>query len=81
MESGGSGTAWVESIAALVSRKPMEAWSDGDADAFALQMADLGRRFHLTEQIAFAAHRIPAHAPVLRVGIADGRGERSVIVE
>lgn len=78
LESGGPGAAWIESVAALVSRKPMDAWSDGDADAFALQIADLGRRFRLTEQLAVVAQRLPGDATVLRVGIADGRGERSV---
>lgn len=80
LESDGPAPGWIESVAALVSRKPTEAWTDADAETFAVQMADLGRRFQLAEQIAVVARRLPDNTPVRRVGIADARGERGAVI-
>ena len=77
---GSDPAAWVESVAALVARKPLGTWSDGDRSAFVLQLADLGRRFRLIEQLAVIQQTLPAATPVLRVGIADTREERSLVV-
>jgi hypothetical protein len=69
------GDAWVESIAALVAKRPPELWSDDDEPAFARALLDLGRRFRSAEELAIVARAMPAEAPLLRVGIANGRGE------
>jgi hypothetical protein len=74
------GDAWVESIAALVARRPPEAWNDGDLPAFEAAIADLGRRFRAAEELALATRAAPAEAPLLRVGIANGHGELSRVL-
>lgn len=80
LESGGSGTGWIESVAALVGRKPPETWTDADAENFKLQIAELGRRFQIAEQIAVVAGQLPANAPVRRIGLADAQGERGAVI-
>jgi hypothetical protein len=74
------GDAWVESLAALVARRPPELWSDGDLPAFEVAMADLGRRFRAAEELAVVARAVPAEAPLLRVGLANGHGELSRVL-
>jgi hypothetical protein len=74
------GEAWVESLAALVARKPPELWSDADLPAFEVALADLGRRFRAAEELALVARVVPAEAPLLRVGIANGQGELSRVL-
>ncbi|NJO81817.1 MAG: hypothetical protein HC828_02920 [Blastochloris sp.] len=44
------GEAWIESVAALLGRRPPEHWSDDDLPAFALAINDLGRRFRAAEE-------------------------------
>jgi hypothetical protein len=73
-------TAWLESIAALVVRRPPDSWSDGDLPAFAAAVADLGRRFRAAEELAFAAHATQTEIPLLRVGLANGSGELSRVL-
>jgi len=74
------GDAWVESLAALVGRRPPDLWGDGDLPAFEVAIADLGRRFHAAEELAVAARAVPAEAPLLRVGLANGHGELSRVL-
>jgi hypothetical protein len=74
------GDAWVESLAALVARRPPELWGDGDLPAFEVAVAELGRRFRAAEELAVAARAVPAEAPLLRVGLANGRGELSRVI-
>jgi hypothetical protein len=74
------GDAWVESLAALVARRPPELWNDGDLPAFEVAIADLGRRFRAAEDLAVAAHAIPTEAPLLRIGLANGHGELSRVL-
>jgi hypothetical protein len=71
------GDAWVESLAALVVRRPPELWGDGDLPAFEVAIAELGRRFRAAEELAVAARAMPAEAPLLRIGLANGHGELS----
>jgi hypothetical protein len=73
-------TAWVESVAALVAKRPPELWSDGDLPAFAAGVAELGLRFRAAEELAVAARAVPAGAPLLRVALASGRGELSRVL-
>lgn len=80
IENGDLGDGWVESVAALVGRKPLESWNDTDVANFDLQIAELGRRFQVTEQIAVTSRTINADVPVLRIGLADGKGERSRVI-
>jgi hypothetical protein len=74
------GDAWVESLAALVARRPPELWGDGDLPAFEVAVVDLGRRFHAAEELAVVARAVPAEAPLLRVGLANGHGELSRVL-
>jgi hypothetical protein len=74
------GDAWVESLAALVARRPPELWSDGDLPAFEIAIADLGRRFRAAEELALVARAVPAEAPLLRIGLTNGRGELSRVL-
>jgi hypothetical protein len=74
------GDAWVESLAALVARRPSELWGDGDLPAFEVAVADLGRRFRAAEELAVAARAVPAEAPLLRIGLANGHGELSRVL-
>ncbi len=74
------GDAWVESVAALAARRPPEQWSDDDLAGFERAIADLGRRFRAAEELALVALSVPADAPLLRVGLADGRGELSAVL-
>jgi hypothetical protein len=74
------GDAWVESLAALVARRPPELWGDGDLPAFEVAVADLGRRFRAAEELAVAARAVPAEAPLLRIGLANGHGELSRVL-
>lgn len=80
LENAESGNGWIESVAALVGKKPLEAWSDGDLSNFKLQIADLGRRFRVVEQVALTTQALPLDTPVLRVGIANGHREVSTVV-
>ena len=74
-------TAWLESVAALVARRPLDAWADADAERFATAVRDLARRFQLAEELALLAGQLPADAAVLRLGLADPRGERSSVFD
>jgi hypothetical protein len=74
------GDAWVTSIAALVAKRPPEFWSDNDVPAFSAAIAELGRRFRAAEELAVAANGVPAAAPLLRVGLTNGRGEVSRVL-
>jgi hypothetical protein len=49
LENAEAGTAWIESMTALVGRKPLEEWNDGDVARFNLQIGDLDRRFRAIE--------------------------------
>jgi hypothetical protein len=80
LENAGPDEAWIESIGALVGRKPLDAWQDNDGTQFSIQISDLGRRFRLVEQVAVVQQMLPPETPVLRVGVADASEERSVVV-
>lgn len=69
--------AWVESVAALLARRPPELWTDADLPACEVALADLGRRFRAAEDLAVVARAVPAEAALLRVGLANGHGELS----
>jgi hypothetical protein len=74
------GDAWVESVAALVARRPSELWADGDTRAFEVAIVELGRRFRAAEELALVARDLPAETAVLRIGLANGHGELSRVV-
>ena len=80
LENAGPDDAWVESVAALVARKPLNTWQDADIKMFETLISDLGRRFKLVEQVSVIRRVLPPETPVLRVGIADAQRERSVVV-
>ncbi len=75
-----AGDAWLESLAALVARRPPELWADGDLAAFEAGVADLGHRFRAAEELAVVSHAAPAESPLLRIGLTNGRGELSRVV-
>ncbi|MEI7768856.1 MAG: hypothetical protein WCI67_02650, partial [Chloroflexales bacterium] len=70
-----AGDAWVESVAALVTKRPPELWADKDIAAFELGIMKLGNQFGAAEDIAVAAQAVPHAAPLLHVGITNGQGE------
>lgn len=80
LENAGQGDAWVESVAALAGRKPLNTWRDADLHEFDTAISDLGRRFRLVEQVAIVRQTLPPETPVLRIGIADAQQERSLVV-
>jgi hypothetical protein len=75
-----AGDAWVESVAALVAKRPPELWGDKDIASFEMGIVRLGSQLHAAEDIAMAAKIMPAAAPMLRVGITNGRGEVSRVL-
>ncbi|NTW00733.1 MAG: hypothetical protein HGA19_05410, partial [Oscillochloris sp.] len=74
------GDAWVESLAALVAKRPPEQWSDSDLTAFADAIAQLGQRLRAAEELAVIAQTIPTEAKLLRIGLANGHGELSRVL-
>lgn len=80
LENADAGDGWIESVAALVSRKPLDTWSDGDFVNFNSHIAELGRQFRIAEQIAVTTQALPPDTSILRVGIANGHGELSTVV-
>jgi hypothetical protein len=80
LETADKGDAWVESVATLLTKRPPDSWGDNDIATFESSVNDLGRRFRVTEQVAVAAQTVSPEAPVLRVGVASGRGENSRVV-
>jgi hypothetical protein len=80
LEHAEGGNAWLESLAALLSRKPLESWQDEDVPAFEMQITDLGRRFRIAEQVALAGQRNTGSEPIYHIGLHDGHSERGTIV-
>jgi hypothetical protein len=79
VENGTPDNGWIESVGLLVQRKAMKSWHDSDTDEFALRIADLGRRFCEIEQIAVAVQGVPATTAMVRIGLTDAQGEKSMI--
>ncbi len=80
VENGGLGTEWVESVADYVGGKPLKSWHDSDVQAFEFKIVDLGRRFRAAEQLAVVAAVVPPATKVVRIGLTDQQGERSVVI-
>lgn len=72
---------WIVSLAALVAKRPPETWSDGDLPAFEAAVVDLGRRFRAAEELALIAHTVPSDTTLVRVGVNNGQGEISRVVD
>jgi hypothetical protein len=45
-------TQWLKAVLMVISEKPTESWTDADAEAFELKLADVARRFKHLEAIA-----------------------------
>jgi len=71
---------WVESLAALLTKRPPEQWNDSDLPAFEYALADLVRRFQAAEDLVIAARSLPVEAPLLRIGLINGQGEMSRVI-
>jgi hypothetical protein len=71
---------WVESVAALLAKRPPAQWADRDLPGFELALGDLARRFRAAEELALAAGAAPDNRALLRIGLARGRGELSRVV-
>ena len=71
---------WIESIGALVCRKPLPQWSDDDLAAFRLHSSELARRFRQVEELALANQVLPAATPLVRVSLTTPQGEQSRVV-
>lgn len=75
------GDAWVESVAALVAKRPPDLWTDGDLPSFEAGIAELGQRFRAAEELAVAAQAVPAAANLLRVALTNGHSEVSRVIQ
>jgi hypothetical protein len=75
LEYAGPGNAWIESVAALIGRKPLDAWNDDDVRAFRSQITEIGRRFQIAEEVALVQGAAAPASPVVRIGIANGHHE------
>lgn len=71
---------WLESVAALVSKRSPEQWSDSDLPAIEVALTELGRRFRTAEDLAVATRTVPDESPLLRIGLTNGRGELSRVI-
>lgn len=87
LEHAGPGNAWIESVAALIGRKPLDAWNDSDVKEFRSWITEVGRRFQLAEEMAFVQEAPTREAPtcltgrqVMRIGIADRHSEYRRII-
>jgi len=74
------GEHWIEPVAALLGRKPLNSWSDADVGVYRLAVADIGRRLRLLEQVVSAHAQGTLGTQRRRIGVSDARGERSVVV-
>jgi hypothetical protein len=79
LENADEDEAWIESIAALVARKPPNSWTDADTSSFELHITDYGRRLKVIEEVALTSGSLPDDSPVVRIGISDSRGEKSTV--
>ena len=75
---------WLESIGALLTRRPPNQWGDEDRARFATALGDVARTFAHREAVAFTAEA-PAertrHAQKLRIGVtATHEEEREAVV-
>ncbi|NJL05933.1 MAG: hypothetical protein HC911_13710 [Chloroflexaceae bacterium] len=68
--------AWLESVAALIGRKPLDAWHDHEVQANLRQLADVGRRFRMIERLIAATSPTPP-SDAIYVSVVDAHGERS----
>lgn len=50
-ETGANEEQWLQSVLMVIADKPVESWTDADADSFGLKLADLARRFKHLETI------------------------------
>ncbi len=51
-EFSGDLEGWLESIATLVTQRPIRSWRDDDLKSFAVALADMAQRFHNLEMMA-----------------------------
>jgi hypothetical protein len=58
----------------VVADRPVESWSDSDADAFELHVADLARRFQTLEALQHESVVHREAADVRRVSVTDAGG-------
>ncbi len=72
---------WIASLAALVAKRPPETWSDADLLAFETAVVDLGRHFRAAEELALVANTVPPDTRLVRIGVNNGRGEVSRVVD
>lgn len=66
-------TAWLESLASFVARKPPERWTDSDEEEFHQRLTFYSRRFRQVEAIHFPGQGDDDNAYRLAVTCADGR--------
>ena len=74
------GSAWVESVAALVTRRPPEFWSDEELPIATTALGELASRLRAAEELALATRTTTTGVPLIRIGLASGRGEVSRVV-
>ena len=67
-------TDWLAALVMVVADRPVESWSDSDADAFELHVADLARRFQTLEALQHESVVHREAADVRRVSVTDAGG-------
>jgi hypothetical protein len=80
LETSDDAEASIESIAALIAKRPPAQWGDSDLPAFEATLNDLGRRFMAVEQLAPVTQQEEPAQSVLRIGIMNQHGETSRVV-
>jgi hypothetical protein len=74
IDADASDLDWITAISMVIADRPVESWSDADADAFELQVADLARRFQTLEALQRESVGQREAADVRRVSLTDAGG-------
>ncbi|QQS48480.1 MAG: hypothetical protein IPM66_07560 [Acidobacteriota bacterium] len=69
---------WLKAVVMVISDKPSESWTDADAEAFELKLADVARRFKYLEAIAADNNALwTGHAEARRISLIGTDGKET----
>lgn len=74
VDADSSDHEWLTAATMVISDRPIESWSDTDADAFELQVSDFARRFQALEALQHGSAERRDAADVRRVSVIDAGG-------
>jgi hypothetical protein len=74
IDGNASDREWLSAVSMVIADRPVESWSDAEADAFELQVADLARRFQTLEALQRESVGQREAADVRRVSLTDAGG-------